>query len=120
MFVINGVPVCIVEHKNQKDGGAIDRGVTQLKRYEKETPELIGSLSSSTSLIFRLLVRRYVECPIVALWRVRQQPERTYKFAVQAFFEPTDFLRTLRDWILFYVEDGETRKSILRQHSASL
>ena len=31
-------------------------------------------------------------------------------------FEPTDFLRTLRDWILFYVEDGETRKSVLRQH----
>ncbi|MEH6787588.1 MAG: type I restriction endonuclease [Paracoccus sp. (in: a-proteobacteria)] len=43
MFVINGVPVCIVEHKNPKDGGAIDRGVTQLKRYEKETPELIGT-----------------------------------------------------------------------------
>lgn len=43
MFVINGVPVCIVEHKNPKDGGAIDRGVTQLKRYEKETPELIGA-----------------------------------------------------------------------------
>ena len=28
----------------------------------------------------------------------------------------TIFLRTLRDWILFYVEDGETRKSVLRQH----
>ncbi len=25
-------------------------------------------------------------------------------------------LPTLRDWILFYVEDGETRKSVLRQH----
>ncbi len=25
-------------------------------------------------------------------------------------------MRTLRDWILFYVEDGETRKSVLRQH----
>ncbi|MCY4498603.1 MAG: HsdR family type I site-specific deoxyribonuclease, partial [Rhodospirillaceae bacterium] len=35
---------------------------------------------------------------------------------VQSFFEPTDFLRTLRDWILFYVEDGETRKTVLRQH----
>jgi type I site-specific restriction-modification system R (restriction) subunit len=39
--VINGVPVTIVEHKNPKDGGAIDRGVIQLRRYEKETPELI-------------------------------------------------------------------------------
>src|SRR4029077_1192195 len=33
-----------------------------------------------------------------------------------SFFEPTDFLRTLRHWILFYVEDGETRKSVLRQN----
>ena len=42
--------------------------------------------------------------------------EETYRFAVQAFFEPTDFLRTLQHWILFYVEDGETRKSVLREH----
>ena len=48
--------------------------------------------------------------------RWKQQPEETYKFAVQAFFEPTDFLRTVQHWILFYVESGETRKSILRQH----
>ncbi len=43
IFVVNGVPVCIVEHKNPKDGGAIDRAVTQLRRYEKETPELVGA-----------------------------------------------------------------------------
>ena len=43
MFVVNGVPVCIVEHKNPKDGGAIERGIKQLRRYEKETPELIGA-----------------------------------------------------------------------------
>ena len=40
---INGVPVCIVEHKNPKDGDAIERGIKQLRRYEIETPELIGA-----------------------------------------------------------------------------
>ena len=48
--------------------------------------------------------------------RWKERPEESYRFAVQSFFEPTDFLRTLRDWILFYVEDGETRKCVLRQH----
>lgn len=43
MFVVNGVPVAIVEHKNPKDSNAIERGITQLKRYEAETPELIGA-----------------------------------------------------------------------------
>ncbi|MGQ0642862.1 MAG: type I restriction endonuclease subunit R, partial [Gemmatimonadaceae bacterium] len=48
--------------------------------------------------------------------RWKQQRDESYRFAVQAFFEPNDFLRTLEQWILFYVEDGETRKSVLRQH----
>ncbi|MCY4428888.1 MAG: DEAD/DEAH box helicase family protein [Rhodospirillales bacterium] len=48
--------------------------------------------------------------------RWKESPEDTYRFAVQPFFEPTEFLRTLRDWILFYVKDGETRKAVLRQH----
>ena len=117
MFIINGVPVCIVEHKNPKDGGAIDRGVTQLKRYQKETPELIGA--SQIFNVTHLLDYWYgvtwnANRRFMARWK--QKPNETYKFAVQAFFEPTDFLRALRDWILFYVEDGETRKSILRQH----
>ena len=43
MFLVNGVPVCIVEHKNPKDGDAIERAVKQLRRYELETPELIGA-----------------------------------------------------------------------------
>ncbi|HRI92079.1 MAG TPA: HsdR family type I site-specific deoxyribonuclease [Accumulibacter sp.] len=117
MFVINGVPVCIVEHKNPKDGGAIEKGVTQLKRYEIETPELIGApqLFNVTHLLdYWYGVTWNANRRFMARWK--QQREETYRFAVQAFFEPTDFLRTLRDWILFYVEDGETRKSILRQH----
>jgi type I restriction enzyme R subunit len=48
MFLVNGLPVCIVEHKNSKDGGAIERAIKQLRRYELETPELIGAPISST------------------------------------------------------------------------
>ena len=117
MFVINGVPVAIVEHKNPKDRDAIERGVTQLRRYEVETPELIGSaqLFNVTHLIeYWYGVTWNASRRHMARWK--EQPEESYRFAVQSFFEPTDFLRTLRDWILFYVEDGETRKSVLRQH----
>lgn len=120
MFVVNGIPVCIVEHKNPKDGSAIDRGVTQLKRYEVETPELIGApqLFNVTHLLdYWYGVTWNANRRYMARWK--QKPEETYKFAVQSFFEPTDFLRTLQRWILFYVEDGETRKSILRQHQRS-
>ena len=117
MFVVNGVPVAIIEHKNPTDADAIERGVTQLRRYEIETPELMSAaqLFNVTHLLDYWygvtwnLSRRYM-----ARWKETQ--EESYRFAVQSFFEPTDFLRTLRDWILFFVEDGETRKTVLRQH----
>ena len=117
MFVVNGVPVAIVEHKNPIHADAIERGVTQLRRYESETPELLGA-AQLFNVTHRLdywygvtwnLSRRYM-----ARWKETQ--EESYRHAVQSFFEPADFLRTLRDWILFYVEDGETRKTVLRQH----
>ena len=117
MFVVNGVPVAIVEHKNPTDADAIERGVTQLRRYEMETPEMLGAaqLFNVTHLLDYWygvtwnLSRRYM-----ARWK--ESPEESYRFAVQSFFEPNDFLRTLRDWVLFYVEDGEMRKTVLRQH----
>jgi len=117
MFLVNGVPVCIVEHKNPEDGGAIERAITQLRRYEKETPELIGSpqLFNVTHLIdYWYGVTWNANRRFLVRWK--QAPDEAYRFAVQAFFERTDFLRTIQHWILFYVEDGETKKSVLRQH----
>ncbi len=117
IFVVNGIPVAIVEHKNPTGADAIERGITQLRRYEKETPELMGAaqLFNVTHLLeYWYGVTWNVSHRFMARWKERR--EDTYRFAVQSFFEPTDFLRTLRDWILFYVEDGETKKSVLRQH----
>lgn len=117
MFLVNGIPVCVVEHKNPTSGDAIERAVKQLKRYELETPELLAAaqLFNVTHLIdYWYGVTWTASRRDMARWK--QAPEETYRFAVQAFFEPTDFLRTLQQWILFYVKDGETKKSVLRQH----
>lgn len=117
MFIVNGIPVAIVEHKNPKDGAAIEKAITQLRRYELETPELLASvqLFNVTHLLdYWYGVTWSVNRRDMARWK--QSPDETYRFAVQSFFEPNDFLRTLRHWILFYVKDGETCKSILRQH----
>ena len=117
MFLINGLPATIVEHKNPTDGDAIERAIKQLRRYELETPELIGApqLFNATHLIgYWYGVTWNASRRYLARWK--QRPDETYKFAVQSFFEPTDFLRTLHHWILFYVEDSEIKKSVLRQH----
>jgi len=119
LFIVNGIPVCIVEHKNPKSGDALERGVKQLRRYQDETPELLGTaqLFNVTHMLdYWYGVTWNATRREIARWK--QAPEESYRFAVQSFFEPTDFLRSLERWILFYVQDGETRKSVLRQHQS--
>lgn len=41
VFVINGLPVALVETKSARRKEGIDEGVTQLRRYHRETPELV-------------------------------------------------------------------------------
>lgn len=43
MFLVNGVPVALVECKNPKLKGAMEKALVQLRRYEKETPEMLVS-----------------------------------------------------------------------------
>jgi type I restriction enzyme R subunit len=41
VFLINGVPVAVVECKNPRLKGAMEKALVQLRRYEKETPEML-------------------------------------------------------------------------------
>ncbi len=117
IFVVNGLPVAIVEHKNPTSGDALTRGITQLRRYERETPELLAQtqLYNVTHMLgYWYGVTWNVSRRFIFKWKYTE--DETYKSAVEAFFEPHAFLRTLKDWILFYVEDSETKKSVLREH----
>ena len=118
MFIVNGIPVAIVEHKNPKDRDALTKAVTQLRRYEKETPELISQaqLHNETHLIdYWYGVTWNVNRRMLFKWK--HTHDEVYRAAIQAFFEPHDFLRTLKDWILFYVDaEGETAKTVMREH----
>ena len=105
MFVINGVPVAIVEHKNPKDADAIERAIKTTATLRSRDPRV-------DSFAATLHVTHLIEYWYGVTWnasrrhmaRWKERPEESYRFAVQSFFEPAGFLRTLRDWILFYVE----------------
>jgi type I restriction enzyme R subunit len=117
VFLVNGLPVTIVEHKNPTSGDALTRGITQLRRYEQETPELLAQtqLYNVTHMLgYWYGVTWNVSRRFIFKWKYTE--DESYKSAVEAFFEPHAFLRTLKDWILFYVEDSETKKSVLREH----
>lgn len=117
IFLVNGLPVTIVEHKNPTSRDALARGIKQLRRYEQETPELLAQTqlyNVTQGLGYWYGVTWNVSRRFIFKWKYAE--DESYRSAVEAFFEPHAFLRTLKDWILFYVEDSETKKSVLREH----
>jgi type I restriction enzyme R subunit len=117
MFLVNGIPLAIVENKNPKLPDAMERAVKQLRRYELETPEMMTmpQVFNVTHLIeyFYGVTWNYSRKNIFE-WKT--QREEAYKSAVQSFFDRTLFLMLLKEWILFFLKDDELQKTILRQH----
>ena len=117
MFLLNGIPVAIVENKNPKLPDAMERAVKQLRRYELETPEMLTTpqVFNVTHLIeyFYGVTWNYTRKNIFE-WKT--QRDEAYKSAVQDFFGRTAFLRLLKEWILFFLKDDELQKTVLRQH----
>jgi type I restriction enzyme R subunit len=117
VFLINGVPVAIVENKNPKSKDAMAKALVQLRRYELETPEMLTSPQ-----VFN--ITHLIEYFYGATWNYqhkhvfnwKDEKPGSYEDRVKHFFDHERFLRMLRDWILFFVEDDELRKTILRQH----
>ncbi|MDP1698990.1 MAG: HsdR family type I site-specific deoxyribonuclease [Pseudomonas sp.] len=117
VFLINGVPVAIVENKNPKSKDAMSKALVQLRRYELETPELLTApqVFNITHLIeYFYGVTWNTQRKFVFNWK--EEKPGTYEDRVKHFFDHARFLRMLRDWILFFEQDDELRKTILRQH----
>lgn len=117
MFLVNGIPLAIIENKNPKLPDAMDRAVRQLRRYELETPELL-----TTPQIF--CVTHLIDYLYGVTWNYsrkniftwKEKRSETYQEAVQSLFDRRGFLMMLKEWILFFVKDDELQKTILRQH----
>jgi type I restriction enzyme, R subunit len=117
MFLINGVPVAVVENKNPKSKDAMQKALLQLRRYELETPELLTApqVFNITHLIEYFYGVTW-NCQRKFVFNWKDEQPGSYEDRVKNFFAHARFLRMLKDWILFYVEDDELRKTILRQH----
>lgn len=117
VFLVNGIPVAIIENKSPKLGDAMERAVKQLRRYEIETPEMLTSpqIFNVTHLIEYLYgVTWNYSRKNIFVWK--ETRSETFQEAVQSFFRKPTLLRMLKDWLLFYIKDDELQKTVLRQH----
>ncbi len=117
MFLINGVPVALVETKSVKKRDGIERALRQMRRYHLETPELVTA--PQVFDVTHLLDFWYGPTWSLdrkSLFNWRDEEPGNFERKVKMFFARERFLRMLREWILFFTKNDELQKVILRQH----
>ncbi|OGK78062.1 MAG: deoxyribonuclease HsdR [Candidatus Rokubacteria bacterium GWC2_70_16] len=117
MFLINGLPVAVVETKGAARKDAIDEGVAQIRRYHRETPEMLTApqVFDVTHLLdFYYGVTWNLDRKDLFNWK--DEEPGNFERKVKRFFARERFLRVLGDWIVFFKRDDELRKIVLRQH----
>ncbi|GIU75772.1 MAG: type I deoxyribonuclease HsdR [Bryobacteraceae bacterium] len=117
VFVINGIPVALVETKSAAKKEGIEEGLAQIRRYHRETPELVTApqIFDVTHLIdFYYGVTWNLDRKSLFNWK--DEEKGNFERKVKRFFARERFLRFLESWIVFYKKDDELRKIVLRQH----
>jgi len=120
VFLINGMPVLVIECKNATKDEAIALGVDQIRRYHAETPEVMvpEMLFTATEAIgFAYGVTWNTVRRNILRWKHEDLGNLEAK--VKSFCAVPQLLRFLKDFILFAEKEEELQKFILRQHQTA-
>ena len=125
VFLINGIPVAIVEAKNAGKPDGLALGVEQIRRYHSETPEMFttAQLFGVTQLMdFFYGVTWNTSRKNLFNWKTGEAPlirgvgGVNYEQKVKTFFNRDRFLKILQQSIIFQSKDDQLTKIVLRQH----
>ena len=117
VFLINGIPVLVIECKNASKDEAIALGVDQIRRYHRETPELFVSqqiFTASDAIGFCYGVTWNMVRRNIFNWKHAEVGRLEAK--VKSFCAIPQLLALLKEYIVFAEKDEELNKYILRQH----
>ena len=119
VFLVNGIPVLVIECKNASKDEAIALGIDQIRRYHAETPEvmvpqMLFTATEAIGVAYGVTwntVRRN-------LFNWKHEEVGNLEAKVKSFCSVPTILRFLKDFILFAEKEEELQKFILRQHQA--
>lgn len=117
MFLINGIPVMVVECKNASKDEGIALGIDQIRRYHTETPgDFVPEMSfvATDAMGFDYGVTWNTVKRNIFHWKSEQVGQLESK--VKSYFAIPQVLAFLRDYILFAEKEEELQKYILQQH----
>lgn len=117
VFLINGVPVIVVEAKAATRVEGIADALDQLRRYHREGPELLAllQLHALTHLVHFYYGATW-NLGRKGLFNWRDEQAGNFETLVTTFVAPERVVRILTDFILFTRKDDELSKVVLRPH----
>lgn len=119
VFLINGIPVLVIECKNANKKEAITLGVDQVHRYHRETPELFVPeqvFTATDAIGFSYGVTWNMARRNIFAWK--QEKIGQLEAKVKSFCDRQHVLDLLKHFILFVEKDEELNKYIMAQHQA--
>jgi type I restriction enzyme R subunit len=120
VFLINGIPVVVIECKNANKDEGIALGIDQIRRYHNETPEFFipeMAFTATDALGFDYGATWNTVRRNIFHWKNEQVGELEAK--VKTYFDIPKMLALLKDYILFAEKDEELQKFILQQHQTT-
>ncbi len=117
VFLVNGIPVLVIECKNANKDEAIAIGVDQIRRYHRETPEFFVPqqvFTATDAIGFSYGVTWNTVRRNIFNWKDEEVGKLEAK--IKSFCAIPHVLNLLKDYILFAEKDEELNKYILRQH----
>lgn len=120
VFLINGVPVINLECKNLITSEGVDKALDQIRRYHRESPELLaveqGFLATEGMRLQYGVTWNTIKRNIFA-WKGDKVGELENK--VKTFFDIKHILNLIEKYIMFIEKDEELTKLVLREHQAN-
>lgn len=119
VFFINGIPVFILEAKAPHRLDGINDGLNQIRRYHKETPEMMvipQSYQVTNIIDFYYGPTWNFSSKNLFSWRLEN--DSRLEDQIKSFFNFKTALSFIRDYILFTRQDDELKKAVLRSHQA--
>ncbi|MDO8725812.1 MAG: HsdR family type I site-specific deoxyribonuclease [Candidatus Methanoperedens sp.] len=117
VFLINGIPVLVIECKNATKDEAIAIGIDQIRRYQRETPEFFCPeqiFTATESIGFSYGVTWNINKRNIFNWKEEEIGNLEAK--VKSFCDRQNILDYLKKFIIFAEQNEELNKYILAQH----
>ncbi|MDE2188814.1 MAG: HsdR family type I site-specific deoxyribonuclease, partial [Patescibacteria group bacterium] len=120
VFLINGIPVIDLECKNLITSEGVDKALDQIRRYHRESPELLaveqGFLASEGMRLEYGVTWNTVRRNIFT-WKGNKVGELENK--IKTFFDIKHILNLVEKYIMFIEKDEQLVKLVLREHQAN-